>query len=180
MPVKETFLSRSKSTRLAIVGTIGKIFQSEKRNLTRMMKHSDSCASISSVSSSLGFKIETPTSMQPPPAMQMKVGEYTICDIKDWLKPFEKGIEQHSFELYQSGLDHSKKSIFSTAKPKTEMIFIGRLHCHITFLKAQKEFGTDLLPNSISEWRHDLSVVNLHKKVWKEGYMYQLGGDCEV
>jgi hypothetical protein len=138
------------------------------------MKHSDSVSSFNSISS-LGFQVE-----QNAPAngkVTLRIGQFTVCDARDWSNSFSAGVETCSIKLYQSDWDQSKKKLFS--KP-TPMALLAELHFQAIFLPAQKAYGVDLLPRTLTEYRNHLSNVALHQRVWKEGFLHQKGGDCDV
>lgn len=102
-------------------------------------------------------------------------GHYNVCDVQDFVKSSHSTPENLSLELYQSEWE-TKKKMFG----KTALVHIGRLNVQTLYLETQDEFGTALLPHSISSYRDDMTIVNLHRKVWMDGFLFQLGGDCEV
>jgi hypothetical protein len=138
------------------------------------MKHSDSVSSFNSISS-LGFQVEqnVPTNSK----VTLKIGQFTICDVPDWTKAFTGGVENCSINLYQSDWDQSKKKLFSKPVPMT---LLAQVNFQVIFLPSQKTYGVDLLPRSLTEYRNHLSDVSLHQRIWKEGFLHQKGGDCDV
>jgi hypothetical protein len=138
------------------------------------MKHSDSVTSFNSISS-LGFQSKQISSANK--IVQLNIGQFTICGVKDWTKSIMGEIGSRNLEFYKTEWDQNKKTLFSKS---SEIKLLGKLNLEAIFLESQDIYGTDLLPLCFSDYKNDLSTIGLHKKVWKEGFLYQKGGDCDV
>ena len=127
-------LRRSKTTRQAIRGTMGRMLNLKSShmdidslNSNKSMKPTDSCASfnsISSISSSINQKQKT------------TVGNFNICSPAEWVSKFSNRVESHPLSLFSSDWDHKKRSILppntahdSTAAKKV-IRFSDRLFGH--------------------------------------------------
>ncbi|KAI8900221.1 hypothetical protein BC833DRAFT_582707 [Globomyces pollinis-pini] len=137
------------------------------------LPHSSSYSSFSSVSSSLAFNLK-PIPAQKPGTM--RVGHYSITDVASWVSNSKGHINQETIEMFDNDWDKSKKSY----RKKATMISVGSLSIQTLYMPLTKTMTTELLPLTISEYRDDLLVIKLHEKVWKEGYLLQLGGDCDT
>ena len=173
MPVEtQQTLKRSNTTKQAIEN----IFSSRGRKSEddpRMIKSNDSVSSFSSICS-MRFGNST-----APIKQKTTIANFNICTPVEWSADFKNNAEQHQIAVFASDWDHKRKGLFGLSKqPGIQKVAI--LDAQILFLPARGSFQNEVLPCSITEYRDDLAIAQLHSKLWKEGYMSQLGGDCET
>ncbi|KAJ3308112.1 Bud site selection protein bud4, partial [Boothiomyces sp. JEL0838] len=154
--------------------TIGSgIKQMSSKLLTKFsqtnLANSESFSSISSESSTNFKKEPLFGSVQ-----NMRTGHFMICNVGEWTAEMSQQISTTVFELFE--IDFSKPKLFSFKKTDN-VISIGKITSQVLFMKSIAN-GNELLPISISEYKDDLQTISLHSKVWKEGQLSQLGGDC--
>ncbi len=65
-----------------------------------------------------------------------------------------------------------------TVKFNNEKKVVGRMHVRHVSIPAPN--GDSILPRTLSEVEDAFTLLSLHRRVWKKGYMYQCGGDTSV
>ncbi|KAJ3268733.1 Bud site selection protein bud4 [Terramyces sp. JEL0728] len=149
------------------------IMQMSSKFLTKFsqnnLTHSGSLSSITSASSANFKKEPIFGSVQ-----NMRTGHFMVCNVQEWVTEMSNQVSTAVFELFE--IDFSKPKMFSFKKTDN-VISIGKITSQVFFMKSISH-GNELLPISLSEYKDDLQTVALHSKVWKEGRLKQLGGDC--
>jgi hypothetical protein len=167
------------STRNILGRQVSRLFRNKPEeydsSVPKTMKPTDSCSSFTSISS-VGYRTDS-LDIMPTQTMDFTTGQQVICDVESWVKQFEGKIEGLTVDLFKSGLDNKRRMLFS--KP-AGLDKVASLSMQILYVAATPSFGLELLPTSISDYRDDLAIVQIHQKVWKQGYLWQLGGDCDV
>ena len=100
----------------------------------------------------------------------------TVSDAGSWTQGFQHSIREGMFYFNTKGdckgLEYDDEFV--------ESIVIGQLKYRSSFIPKRPFVEADLMPSSIHEVEQGINRLGIHSKVWKEGYLYQEGGDIQV